>query len=86
MAAVHDYRGRLVDQLIPRLLAELPGVLLVGPRAVGKTTTAQRYAATTVRLDDDVEAAAFRANLDSALVGLPEPVLLDEWQASPGVL
>ena len=86
MVAVHGYRERMVDRLMPGLLAELPGVLLVGPRAVGKTTTAQRYAATTVRLDRDAEAAAFRADPDTALAGLPEPVLLDEWQASPGVL
>ena len=86
MVTVYGYRERLMDRLMPRLLEEVPGVLVVGPLAVGKTTTAQRYAATTVHLDNDVEAAAFRADPDSALAGLPEPVLLDEWQASPGVL
>ncbi|MDE0268273.1 MAG: ATP-binding protein [Acidimicrobiaceae bacterium] len=80
------YHERLVDPLISRMLAELPAVLIVGPRAVGKTTTAQRYASATVRLDHDVEAAAFRVDPDSALAGMPEPILLDEWQAVPGVL
>ena len=39
-----------------------------------------------VRLDRPAEAAAFRADPDSALDRLPEPVLLDEWQAVPGLL
>lgn len=45
-----------------------------------------RHAATTVRLDSPREAAAFEADPDSALRGLDEPVLLDEWQSVPAVL
>lgn len=81
-----DYLPRLVDPLITELLAELPAVMLVGPRATGKTTTAARHADAVVRLDRDAEAAAFRADPDAALRGLNEPVLLDEWQAVPEVL
>lgn len=80
------YRPRLVDPLLERMLAEHPATLLVGPRACGKTTTAVRLARTVVRLDRPREAEAFRADPDVALAGLPEPVLLDEWQAVPGVL
>jgi hypothetical protein len=76
----------MVDALIERLLGELPALLLVGPRATGKTTTAMRHAATVVRLDREAEAVAFRADPDAALRGMPEPVLLDEWQLVPGVL
>lgn len=61
-------------------------MLLTGPRATGKTTTARRHAASVVRLDRPAEAAAFRADPDAALSAQPEPVLLDEWQAVPGVL
>lgn len=81
-----DYLPRLVDGLVDALLREVPAVFLAGPRATGKTTTAMRRAATVVRLDRDAEAAAFRADPDSALRGMAEPVLLDEWQAVPGVL
>jgi predicted AAA+ superfamily ATPase len=35
------YRSRLLDRLLDELMAELPAVLLVGPRAAGKTTTAE---------------------------------------------
>ncbi len=80
------YLPRLVDGLITDLLGELPAVLLVGPRATGKTTTALRHAATVIRLDRAAEAVAFRADPDAALRGLREPVLLDEWQVVPGVL
>jgi hypothetical protein len=83
---VTEYRRRLVDDLIERLLPELPALFIVGPRATGKTTTAARYARTVVRLDREAEAIAFRADPDSALRGLPEPVLFDEWQLVPGVL
>jgi len=63
-----------------------PAVLVVGPRASGKTTTARRYAASVVRLDRPAEAAAFEADPDAALSTMDEPVLLDEWQAVPEVL
>ena len=80
------YKKRAADRLIGDLLTELPALLIVGPRATGKTTTASRYAATTIRLDRPSEAVAFQADPDSALRGLEEPVLLDEWQAVPEVL
>lgn len=84
--AMGGYRRRLVDDLIERLLAELPALFIVGPRATGKTTTAARYARTVIRLDREAEAVAFRADPDAALRGLAEPVLLDEWQVVPGIL
>lgn len=80
------YIQRLADPFLDELMAQLPALLLVGPRAGGKTTTARRRAATVIRLDKRAESAAFEADPDAALRGLDEPVLLDEWQAVPGVL
>ena len=80
------YLPRLVDSLLGELLAELPAVLVVGPRATGKTTTAARHAASLVRLDRPAEAAAFHADPDVALASFDEPVALDEWQEVPSVL
>lgn len=81
-----DYVPRLADSLLEEYLAELPAVMIVGPRACGKTTTAGRQARSIVRLDSDDDAAAFRASPDGALRGRREPVLLDEWQILPEVL
>lgn len=86
MDALSPYRIRLLDQSLPQLLALHSALMIVGPRGVGKTTTAVRHAATVVRLDDPRQAGAFRVDPDAALDGLPEPVLLDEWQAVSGLL
>jgi predicted AAA+ superfamily ATPase len=80
------YHPRLVEPPLEELTRELPALMVVGPRAVGKTTTAKRRSATVVRLDVRAQAAAFEADPDAALRGLAEPVLLDEWQVVPGVL
>lgn len=80
------YLPRLVDGLITELLAELPALLIVGPRASGKTTTARQHAKTVLRLDEPRVAAAVQADPDAALRGLAEPVLIDEWQLAPSIL
>lgn len=77
------YRLRLIDPLLDALRRDLPAILLVGPRGSGKTTTATRRVRSVVRLDVPAQAEAFRADPDGFLHGLPEPVLLDEWQAVP---
>lgn len=83
--ATLPYRQRLLDPLLDEILAQLPALMVVGPRAAGKTTTAERRATTTIRLNRDAEAAAFEADPDAALRGLAELVLLDEWQTVPTV-
>jgi predicted AAA+ superfamily ATPase len=80
------YRLRLADATLAELLAQLPAVMVTGPRAAGKTTTAARHTAGVARLDRPREAAAFRADPDVALSGYEEPLLLDEWQEVPSVL
>jgi predicted AAA+ superfamily ATPase len=83
---VDAYTPRFVDGLLDVLMAELPAVMITGPRACGKTTTAVRRSQTIVRLDEPNQAAAFRFAPDAVLAGQPEPVLLDEWQEVPEVL
>ena len=81
-----EYLPRILDSLLEEYLTELPALMLVGPRACGKTTTAARHAATVLRLDSETDTAALRADPDAALRNRPEPVLLDEWQLMPTVL
>lgn len=80
------YLPRIVDHELASAMEDHPAILIVGPRASGKTTTALRKVATVVHLDRPAEAAVFEADADSALARLEEPVLLDEWQAVPEVL
>ena len=86
MVVPFDYKRRLVDARLRNLFAELPALLVTGPRATGKTTTAERLVRSVVRLDRPAEAVAFEADPDAALAVSGEPVLLDEWQAVPNVL
>jgi len=79
------YIERVGDGLLSALLGEFPAVLVIGPRACGKTTTARRHARSMIRLDRESEAVAARADPDGAL-DVPRPVLIDEWQLAPAIL
>lgn len=64
----------------------VPAVLVVGPRGCGKTTTASRHAATTLRLDRPNERGVVTADPDVAIAAGSRPLLIDEWQLAPEVL
>ena len=77
------YEPRVVDAELIDVLASSGAVLIEGPKASGKTSTADQLARTVVRLDVDASArAAFAADPSLVLAGDP-PVLLDEWQVEP---
>lgn len=80
------YVARTTDALLEGLLADFPAVMMVGPRASGKTTTATRFARATFRLDRPADAAAIRADPDVILAEAETPTLIDEWQLIPSVL
>lgn len=76
------YIPRVVDLELNSLLADAPALALEGPKAVGKTETLRRRAATTYLLDD----VSVRNALEAApnqLADAAPPVLLDEWQRLP---
>jgi predicted AAA+ superfamily ATPase len=76
------YLARIADQELDELFEELPAVAIEGPRAVGKTATAERRAATVYRLDVDNERIVAEAD-SSRLVSGDKPILIDEWQRLP---
>jgi predicted AAA+ superfamily ATPase len=87
LSAMRPYRDRHVDSLLRRLLDAHPAVMVHGPRASGKTTTAAQLATGIARLDVAAEAAIFRADPDAALAAYPDrPLLIDEWQEVPEVM
>lgn len=74
------YRPRLLDAVLAQRLNSSGAVLLEGPKACGKTFTAEQVAASSVYLDVD-EAARAAMQVDPRLVlGGAAPQLVDEWQ------
>lgn len=79
------YRPRIVDRELTERLAATGAVVIEGPRACGKTTTARQAAASEVRLDVD-EVARRLASLEPAgVLAGDAPRLIDEWQLEPAI-
>jgi predicted AAA+ superfamily ATPase len=81
---VTRYIDRIVDAELKAVVGELPAVAIEGPKAVGKTATAKRIATTTI----EMEKSQVRENVAAAperVMGLPGPVLIDEWQRWPEI-
>jgi predicted AAA+ superfamily ATPase len=69
---------------LDELVGALGALALEGPKGVGKTATAQRRAATIVRLDEPAQRQIAEADPGRVLTG-EGPVLLDEWQRVPAL-
>lgn len=79
------YRKRIIEGSITRRLRTHGAVLVTGPKAAGKTTTARTFAASEVRLDQD-RAALTAARTDPSLVlDGSYPRLIDEYQLADGI-
>lgn len=76
------YLPRVIDADLQDLLSGLPAVALEGPRGVGKTESAMRWAKTVRLLDDPALRSVGAADPNILLKGDP-PILLDEWQRLP---
>ena len=83
---MNGYMDRCIDRSIERDLGIFGAVLIQGPKWCGKTTTAQRFAESTLSLSDPAGdfAALQLARIDpaQAIVGAT-PRLIDEWQEEP---
>ncbi|MHB1710613.1 MAG: ATP-binding protein [Acidimicrobiales bacterium] len=80
-----DYRPRIVDDELSRQLRAMGAVVLEGPKAVGKTETGRRKAASATHLDTDLDARAAAAIDPALILGGSTPRLIDEWQVVPEV-
>ncbi len=78
------YVRRIVDQELDDLFAELTALALDGPKAVGKTTTAEQRVAGVARLDSEAVRGPIAAD-PAILLRRPRPLLIDEWQKVPEV-
>jgi len=71
----------VLDDELDEKSAEFAAISIEGPKAVGKTETAQRRARTDYRLDGPA-GEVVGANPQVVLAGEP-PILIDEWQRVP---
>lgn len=79
------YLPRLVDDQLARGLRSAGAVVLEGPKACGKTTTARQQAASLVRLDASPQLRAAGQVDPGVLLAGETPRLIDEWQLVPEV-
>lgn len=77
------YRPRLADRELRACLEAAGAVVIEGPKACGKTRTAEQAAASTVLLDVDPAARQALAVDPSLVLAGARPRLLDEWQVAP---
>ena len=79
-----EYQRRIVDDELDELFPEIAAISLDGPKAVGKTTTAEQRVRAVVRLDESEHQTLVRAS-PSMILDYPRPTLVDEWQRVPEV-
>lgn len=80
------YKPRIVDDLLKRKLDAMGAVVIEGPKACGKTTTAAKLSASTLFMDDPRNAAQYAQMADTdpqLLLEGDTPRLIDEWQTAP---
>ena len=82
------YRKRIADILLEEKLEAMGAVLIEGPKACGKTTTAEQQAKSILYMDDP---ANIQQNLQLAETNIKRllqgdtPRLIDEWQIAPQI-
>lgn len=77
---MNEYMPRLIDSVIGAKLKVIGGVVLRGPRGVGKTTTALHHAKSSVRLDESSQILEQAKLAPEVLLEGETPRLIDEWQ------
>lgn len=83
---MEEYKQRIADQLLKDKLEVIGAVLIEGPKACGKTSTAEQQAGSVLYMDDPTLMAQ---NLQLAQTDIKQllqgatPRLIDEWQLAP---
>lgn len=80
---MNKYRERIMDRILKDELDAMGAVLLEGPKACGKTTTAEQICRSVIYMDDPVKCAQYMQMVDtdiSYILAGETPRLIDEWQ------
>lgn len=78
------YVRRIIDHELDELFGQVPAIAIDGPKAVGKTTTAEQRVLGLLMLDSKANREAVHAD-PGLLLRRPRPLLIDEWQKVPEV-
>lgn len=80
---MENYRPRIMDAILEEELEAMGAVLLEGPKACGKTTTAEHAAGSVIYMDDPVRRNQYLQMVDTDITYILSgnvPRLIDEWQ------
>lgn len=80
-----QYFERIIDEQLQRALSSFGAVIIDGPRAVGKTTTALQHAESSIRLDASPRYVDLADVSPEMILGGETPRLIDEWQIAPTI-
>ena len=81
-----DYKERVSDQQLKKLLRLSGAVLVTGVKWCGKTTSARQVSNSEVCLDNSEEGKdfiKFANTMPSEILNREAPLLIDEWQNAP---
>lgn len=81
-----NYLPRIADKELTLRLNAFGATLIVGPKWCGKTTTAERHAASVLKMQDPDKRASYLSTASvkpSLLLKGANPRLIDEWQVAP---
>lgn len=85
---MEKYRKRIVDSLLDLKLQSFGGVLIVGPKGCGKTTSAKQKAKSIIEFQDEDNRDKYLSvaeTMPSKLLIGENPRLFDEWQDAPKI-
>lgn len=83
-----EYRKRVVDSILDLKLESFGGVLIVGPKGCGKTTSAKQKAKSIIEFQDEDNREKYLSvaeTMPSKLLIGDNPRLFDEWQDAPKI-
>lgn len=85
---MEGYKNRIIDAVLRDELDAMGAVLIEGPKACGKTTSAEQLAGSVIYLDDPVRRKQYLQMVEtdiSQILNGASPRLIDEWQIAPKI-
>lgn len=85
---IQKYNDRIIDKEINEAMEILGGILIVGPKGCGKTTTGTHFCKTKISFEDEdrrEELLSVANTKPSMFFSYEKPILFDEWQDAPKI-